>query len=323
MKIAFFSVEKGKQAPFVGAFPESEIVFIEETLNEDTARKGSDADIACLFVDSSVSKSVIDAMPNLKFIATRSTGYNHIDVEYAKSKGIPVANVPAYGSYTVAEFSFGLLLNLSRKIIEASNYVKNSMDFHYNNSMEGFDLQGKTLGVVGTGRIGKNMVKIAKGFGMKIIACDLYPDLDFAKEYGFEYKTLDQVLEESDIVSLHTPYSIDNHHILARENISRMKRGAYVVNTARGELIDTEALVWGLKEGIIAGAGLDVLEEEKSLKKGEATKICDLNRELMKMPNVIITPHSAFFTVEAVDEISKVTVENIKSFLAGKPENLV
>ena len=323
MKIAFFSVDPGKRAPFLSAFDSTETIFIDEILNEDSAAKGRDADVACVFVDSTMSKNVIDAMPNLKFIATRSTGYNHIDVAYAKSKGIPVANVPAYGSYTVAEFTFGLLLNLSRKLMEAGNYVKNTMDFHYNSTMEGFDLHGKTIGVVGTGKIGKNVIKIAQGFGMKVVACDIYPDEAFAKEHDFEYKSLPEVLKESDIVTLHTPYTPESNHLINKENVALMKKGAYLINSARGELIETEALVWGLKEGIIAAAGLDVLEEEKNLKKGEKTPVCELNRELMRMPNVLITPHSAFYTLEAVAEISKVTIDNIKSFIAGKPENLV
>jgi D-lactate dehydrogenase len=323
MKIAFFSVDPAKRAPFTDAFPGPDSVFIDEILNEQSADKGKDAEIVCVFVDSTVNQSVIDTMPNLKFIATRSTGYNHIDVSYAKSKGITVANVPAYGSYTVAEFTFGLLLNLSRKLMEAGNYVKNTLDFHYNSTMEGFDLHGKTIGVIGTGRIGKNVIKIAQGFGMKVIACDIYPDEAFAKEHDFEYKDLLQVLGESDIVTLHVPYTPESNHLLNKENIAVMKKGAYLINSARGELVETEALVWALKEGIIAAAGLDVLEEEKNLKKGEKTQICEWNRELMKMPNVLITPHSAFYTVEAVAEISKVTVDNIKSFIAGNSENLV
>ena len=320
MRIAFFSVIPSKRAPFLTAFEGPETVFIDEILNEETASKGKDIEVACIFVDSTASKSVIDAMPNLKLIATRSTGYNHIDVEYAKSKGILVTNVPAYGSYTVAEFTFGLLLNLSRKIMEAGNYVKNTMDFHYNSTMEGFDLHGKTIGVIGTGRIGKNVTKIAQGFGMKVIACDIYPDEAFAKEHDFEYKSLPEVLKESDIVTLHTPLTPESNHLINKENVALMKKGVYLINSARGELIETKALVWGLKEGIIAGAGLDVLEEEKNLKKGEKTPICDWNRELMKLPNVLIT---AFYTLEAVAEISKVTIDNIKSFIAGTPENLV
>ena len=324
MKIVLFSLDKNKQQQFVDAFGSSEkLVFIDEILNETSASKGKDAELICLFVDSTVNKNVIDAMPRLKFIVTRSTGYNHIDLEYAKSKGVQVANVPGYGSATVAEFAFGFILNLSRKMSLSIDYIKRTLDFHYNPAMEGFDLEGKTLGVVGTGRIGKHAVKMGQGFNMKIIACDIYPDLAFSQANNFPYKSLNELLAESDIVTLHTPYSKENHHLLNRENIALMKKGAYLVNTARGELIETEALMWGLKEGIIAGAGLDVLEGESALKKGEKDKICELNRELMKMPNVLITPHSAFFSKEAVAEILKITRDNIQGFIDGQPVNLV
>jgi len=203
------------------------------------------------------------------------------------------------------------------------NYVKSTLDFHYNPSMEGFDLEGKTLGVVGTGRIGKHAVKMGQGFGMKIIACDIYPDNEFAEANNFSYVPLDVLLSESDIVTLHTPYNKENHHLINKDNVALIKKGSYLVNTARGELVDTEALMWGLKEGIIAGAGLDVLEEESALKKGEKDKLCELNRELMRMPNVLITPHSAFYSVEAVAEILKITADNILGFTQSKPVNLV
>ncbi len=324
MKIVFFSLDTNKREQFTKAFGEAaELVFVDEILNETTATKGKDAELICLFVDSTVNRSVIDAMPNLKFIVTRSTGYNHIDLAYAKEKGILVANVPGYGSATVAEFAFAFILNLSRRMYLSLDYVKKTQDFHYNPSMEGFDLEGKTLGVVGTGRIGKRAVKMGKGFNMKIVACDIFPDPAFAQEHNFPYMPLNELLAKSDIVTLHTPYNADNHHLLNRDNIALMKKGAYLVNTARGELVDTEALMWGLKEGIIAGAGLDVLEGESALKKGEQDKICELNRELMKMENVLITPHSAFYSVEAVAEILKITADNVKGFLENKPVNLV
>src|SRR3989344_2483873 len=321
MKIVFFGVEKADQEVFQKSLKGAEVSFFDEKLDENNADKFKNAEAVCIFVDSTINKKVIDSLPNLKFIATRSTGFNHIDCEYAKGKGIQVSTVPAYGSHTVAEFTFGLILNLSRNIIKANNYLRQSSDFNFFAGMEGFDLSGKTLGVIGTGRIGKNVIKIAQGFGMKIIACDIYPDEEFSKEHDFEYKDLLQVLGESDIVTLHVPYTPESHHLINKENVAVMKKGAYLINSARGELVETEALVSGLKEGIIGAAGLDVLEEEKNLKKGEKTQICDWNRELMKMDNVLITPHSAFYTVEAVDEILKVTIDNIKSFIAGKPEN--
>ncbi|MFA6257843.1 MAG: NAD(P)-dependent oxidoreductase [Candidatus Paceibacterota bacterium] len=334
MKIIFFEVPKVEQASFPQSINGTEVSFFEEKLNENSVEKAKDADVVSIFVTSTINKNVIDAIPNLKFIATRSTGFDHIDCVYASTKGIKVSNVPAYGSHTVAEFAFTLMLSLSRNIIKANNYLTDSLDFHYFSNMEGFDLNNKTLGVVGTGKIGKNVVKIAQGFNMNVIAYDLYPDLVFAKENNFTYKSLAEVVSLADIVTLHTPYNKDDGYLINKENISLMKKGTYLINTARGELVDTEALVSGLKEGIIAGFGADVLEGEKPLKEGasfltsgkateEEKKIINLNLELIKMPNVIITPHIAFYTREAVASILKTTVDNIQGFLAGSPINLI
>ena len=336
MKIIFFGLEKEEQSVFSSSLKNADVSFIDGKLNEGNVEQAKDADAMCIFVDSTINKKVIDALPNLKFIATRSTGFNHIDCEYAKTKGIKVSYVPAYGSHTVAEFTFGLILNLSRNIIMANDYLRKSSDFNYFSLMEGFDLQGKTLGIIGTGKIGKNVAKIAKGFAMNIIAYDLYPDLAFAQENNFEYKSFSEVLSGSDIITLHTPYTKENHHLINKENISIMKKGIYLINTARGELVDTDALVWGLKAGIIAGAGLDVLEGERELKeeieiltsleKSERIKVYKTlleERALIEMPNVIITPHIAFYTNEAVAEILKITLENIQGFISNSPVNLV
>src|SRR3989344_6812527 len=170
MKIAFFGLEQAERDIFLKSFHDAEIVFAEGKLDENSAETAKDADAICIFVDSTVNKAVIDALPNLKFIATRSTGLNHIDCDYAKRKGVEVAYVPAYGSHTVAEFTFGLILNLSRNIIKANNYVRESSNFNYFPGMEGFDLNGKTLGIIGTGKIGKNVLKIAKGLDMILVA---------------------------------------------------------------------------------------------------------------------------------------------------------
>lgn len=325
MKIVFFGLEKGKQAHFAEITSGAEVSFFEENLNKNSVENAKDADAVCVFVGCTVNKDVIDAMPNLKLIATRSTGYDHIDYEYAKSKGIKVASVPGYGSHTVAEFAFGLILSLARHIVRGSNHVRGTSDFNYDSQMEGFELLGKVLGVVGTGRIGKNVIKIAKGFGMSVIAYDPFPDQTFLKENNFEYKTLDEVISSADVITLHAPYTKENYYMINKEKVSKMKKGVYLINTARGELIDTTALIYGLKEGIIAGAGLDVLEKERALKENSATEqeVIAEDHELMKMPNVIITPHIAFFTQEAVAEIEKITIDNLKAFLAGALVNVI
>lgn len=334
MKIAFFEIPKEEQSLFLQSFGEAEVCFFEEKLNVDSAKKAKDAEAVSVFINSIISKDIINLLPNLRFISTRSTGFEHIDLGYCAIKGIKVSNVPSYGSHTVAEFAFSLILNLSRNIINANNHLRDSMDFNFYSSLRGFDLYGKTLGVIGTGRIGKNAVKIAKGFEMNIIAYDLFPDLVFAKENNFTYKSLLEILEESDIVTIHTPYTKENYHLINKENISKMKRGIFIINTARGALIDTEALIWGINEGIIAGAGLDVLEGERDLKirkeiiasdKSEKVdyKMIVENQILIDMPQVIVTPHIAFYSKEAEKEITKTTIQNIKGFFDNQPQNLV
>jgi D-lactate dehydrogenase len=316
MKIVFFEVSKAEEKILKGLLEDKDVLFFEEKLDENNVEKAKDAEIVCVFVKSAISKSVIDAMPNLKFITTRSTGFDHIDYEYAKTKDIKVSNVPAYGSETVAEFAFALLLTLSRKIREASQALKENGNYSIPKDVQGFDLDKKTLGVIGTGKIGKNVIHIARGFNMNVLAYDLYPDLNFAKENNFIYKTLEEVLSQSDIVTLHAPYTKENHHLINKNNISLFKKGAYLLNTARGELVETEALVRALEDGTIAGAGLDVLEEEGKFKKGDIIP-------MLEMRNVVMTPHIAFDTCEAEARIMQTTVENIKGFIASNPINLV
>ncbi len=335
MKITFFEVPKTEQSVFVELFAGVDITLYEEKLTESNIEKAKDAEVVSIFINSVLDKNIIDSLPNLKFIATRSTGFDHIDVACCETKGIKVSNVPAYGSHTVAEFAFALLLNLSRKIFDADRQLKEEGDFSIF-PLQGFDLNGKTLGVVGTGKIGKNVIKIAKGFGMNVVAYDLFPDMNFAKDNDFVYKNLDEVLSESDALTLHAPYTKENHHLINKQNISKMKKGIYLINTARGELVDTDALIWGLKERIIAGAGLDVLEGERELKEEmeilaseeKSSMVKDYktlleDRVLIEMPNVVITPHIAFYSKEAQMEIIKTTAENIKGFTSGSAQNLV
>ncbi|MFA6300775.1 MAG: NAD(P)-dependent oxidoreductase [Candidatus Paceibacterota bacterium] len=334
MKIAFFEIPKIEQSLFSQSFGDADISFYEEKLNEETALKIKDAEIISVFINSVISKNIIDSLPILKFITTRSTGFEHIDLEYCAVKGIKVSNVPAYGPHTVAEFAFSLILNLSRNVINANNHLRDTMDFNFYSSLKGFDLFGKTLGVIGTGKIGKNAIKIARGFGMNVVAYDTFPDAVFAKENNFTYKSLLEVLGEADIVTIHAPYTKENHHLINRDNISKMKKGIYLINTARGALVDTEALIWGIKEGIIARAGLDVLEGERDLKiqkeitgSGNSSqidyKIIVEDQVLIDMPEVIVTPHIAFYSKEAEGEITKTTIENINGFVSGNLQNLV
>lgn len=335
MKITFFEVSKDEQDVLTASFSGSDFIisFSEDNLNIENTQLAKDSEVVSIFVNSEVNKEIIDQLPSLKFIATRSTGFDHIDINYCKDKGIQVSNVPAYGARTVAEFAFSLLVSISRKASIAGKQVSEKNDFSIK-GFEGFDLFGKTIGVIGTGKIGKNAARIAKGFGMRVLATDLYPDSAFAEEEGIEYIPLTELLSVSDVVTIHAPYNETTYHLINKDNIKQFKKGAYLINTARGEIVETEALLEGLKDGILAGAGLDVLESERKLKdeakflaSGKATeedkKILSLNHELIKMPNVIVTPHIAFYTKEAVAEILKTTVENLKDFVAGSPKNLV
>jgi D-lactate dehydrogenase len=316
MKIVFFEIKAEDQPVFEGVFGDVELVFVEEKLNGNNTDKAQNADVVCVFTGSVLNKDVIDALPNLKFIATRSTGFDHIDLEHVKSKGIQVSNVPAYGSHTVAEFTFALLLTLSRKMREATQALKDNGDYTIPDNVQGFDLSEKTLGVLGTGKIGKNVIQIAQGFNMNILAYDLHPDLEFAEDNNFAYKTFDEVFSQSDIITLHAPSTKENFHLINKDNISKMKKGVYIINTARGDLVDANALTDGLEEGIVAGAGLDVLEDEGGFKKGDTIPMLD-------MPNVVMTPHIAFNTKEAELRIAETTIENIKGFIAGVSVNLV
>ncbi len=334
MKIAFFELFKLEQEVIKNFFLDYDIFYSEEKLTLENVSLYKEVEIISVFTNSLINKEIIDLLPNLKFINTSSTGYDHIDIAYCTTKGIQVSNVPAYGSNTVAEFAFTLLLSLSRKIIKANSQLRQDDSFNII-PLRGFDLKGKTIGVIGTGKIGKNVIKIAKGFGMEIIAYDLYPDMAYAKENNFIYKTLPEVLAEADIVTLHAPYNKGDKHLINKENITTLKKGAYLINTARGELIETEALIWALKEGIIAGAGLDVLEGERDLKEeikvlssSQAEGLRDYkilveDHILIDMPNVIVTPHIAFYSKEAEEEIIKTTEANIKGFIEGKLQNLV
>jgi D-lactate dehydrogenase len=320
MKIVFFEVKHTQEEFLRRALDGLDVAFHEEKLSAENIDLARGAEVVSLFTNSMVNQTIIDNLPDLRLIVTRSTGFDHIDLATVNSKNIKVSNVPAYGSETVAEFTFALMLTLSRKIREASMGLKENGDYSVDPNMQGFDLSGKTLGVVGTGKIGKNVIHIAHGFNMNVIAYDLYPDLEFAKKMNlqnnFSYKSLPEVLSQSDIVTLHAPCTKENHHLINKENISLFKKGAYLINTARGDLVDNEALRGALLDGLLKGAGLDVLEGERDFVKGDVIPFLD-------MPNVIMTPHVAFDTVEAENRILQTTVDNIQAFISGDPINLV
>ena len=306
----------------------------EEDLNLENVAKFKDYEIISCFINSQLSKEVLEKLPNLKFIATRSTGFDHLDLNVCKAKGVLVANVPGYGSHTVAEYTFGLLICLVRKIYDAYHRVRETGNFDLT-GLKGRELFNKTLGVIGTGRIGINVIKIANGFGMKVIAYDKYPNDELEQQLDFEYISFEELLKQADIITLHVPYNTETHHLLNKNNISLIKTGAYVINTSRGGVIETEALYQALKSGQIAGAALDVLEEEEGVKEeqellvkgkiaeSEKLKTILLNHIFIDLDNVIVSPHNAFNTEEALESIVAMTIDNIDGYLKGKPINLV
>ncbi|MEK9152808.1 MAG: NAD(P)-dependent oxidoreductase [Patescibacteria group bacterium] len=332
MRIAFFEIEDREKGYLTKALAGHELSFFDGTLDAASAARAAEAEAVSVFIYSRVDSEALTKMPKVKLVTTRSMGFDHIDLKACKAKGIVVARVPAYGERTVAEHAFALILALSRKIFLAYERTeKGIFDYH---GLQGFDLFGKTIGIVGGGKIGMNVARIARGFDMKIVVSDPFPKPELAKEVGFEYAPFEELLGRADVVTMHAPYMPVTHHMINEKTIRLMKRGAILVNTARGALIDTKALLTALQEGILSGAGLDVLEEECFVKE-EAELMtkdfpnkCDLgtivrNHMLIARNDVVITPHIAFNSREAVERILATTVENISGFAAGKPINAV
>lgn len=333
MKILFTEAREQDQNDLSRLFPNLEVATQADPLSIETISDAAKtAELLSVFVDSRVTKEVLDQMPNLKFIATRSTGYDHLDFNECQRRGIVVSTVPVYGENTVAEHAFALILALSRKIFQSYERTER-MDFN-REGLQGFDLLGKTLGVVGTGHIGQHSIRIGAAFGMKVIAFDAFPNQELAAKEGFEYvPTLDDLLSRSHVITLHVPYLPSTHHMINVDNVKKIKPGAILVNTARGALVDTQALLWALEEKILSGAGLDVLEGEEDLyeditllSKGfpKDHDIATLlrNHILIARRDVILTPHNAFNSMEAVQRIFDTTVENIKGFVEGQPVNV-
>jgi D-lactate dehydrogenase len=291
----------------------------------------AETEILSVFIYSRLSGDVLSRFPKLRLIATRSTGFDHIDVAWCRAHGVRIANVPFYGENTVAEHTFALILALSRNIHKA--YVRTTRTDFSLEGLQGFDLKEKTLGVVGAGHIGLHVIRMAKGFGMRVLAMDVRRSPFLEEVLGFQHVPFEQLLAESDIISLHVPYMPSTHHLINRDALGRVKRGALLINTSRGGLVDTDALVWALDEGILGGAGLDVLEGEELIKEErqllsrefpeETLKTLLKNHILLHRENVVITPHIAFNSREAVGRILETTVRNIRAFLEGLVENLV
>jgi D-lactate dehydrogenase len=300
----------------------------------EPANCNPDAEVISVFVTSTVTRTVIEALPRLTLIACRSTGFNNVDLEAAAEHGVAVVNVPTYGEETVAEYAFAMLLALQRRLLAALR--TEGRQFSQEN-LRGHDLQDKVFGVIGTGHIGLKALKIANGFSMKTIAYDAYPRDELQDEYHFKYVGLDELLEQSDFISLHTPYLPSTHHLLNEDRLNKVKQGAILINTARGELVDTKALVAALDSGKLGGAALDVIEGEELLtyhSEMELLRNDTISQDILlrhgieistlrKMPNVILSPHNAFNTVEAIQRINQTTAKNIIDFWYGSTPNKV
>lgn len=316
IKVAFFDAKDYDIASFNAANEDGkvEISFFETRLTEDTVKLAEGYDVVCAFVNDIVSAQVIDGLvkDGVKLIAMRCAGYNNVDIEYAFGK-LHIVRVPAYSPYAVAEHAMALLLTSIRRIHKAYNRTK---DFNFSLSgLTGFDLHGKTVGVVGTGKIGRIFVDICRGFGMNVIAYDKFP----AKDSGIEYVELDELWSRSDIISFHCPLTDENRHMVNADSIDKMKKGVVLINTSRGALIDSVALLDGIKDRKIGAACLDVYEEESDVFFHDFSGHIvddDVLARLISMPNVIVTSHQAFLTNEALANIADTTLANIEEFFA-------
>jgi D-lactate dehydrogenase len=332
MKVVVFESEPREAPVFERLKAAHELGLVAEPLGPGNAALHSDAEAISTFIYSKVGREVLERLPALKLVATRSTGTDHIDIAYCAERGIAVTNVPTYGDNTVAEHVFALLLAISHRLIEAVSRARTGQFTPVD--LDGFDLEGKTLGVIGTGNIGRHVIRIAKGFGMHVVAYDVMPDEDFAAAMGFQYVDFPELLAASGIISLHVPATPETENMIGAAEFARMKDGVVLINTARGSLIDARALIQALRSGKVAGAGLDVLPDEPLIRE-EAELICSIfcdrhdlrnlvaNHVLLNMPNVVVTPHSAFNTREAVGRIVETTAANIEAFAAGRPQNVV
>lgn len=332
MNILFCKIPKHYQSFLTRELHDHTCIFTD---NIQSFTNKEDIDGLGVYVQTEVCSEDIDSFPNLKLITTISTGYDHIDVAHAKSKDITVTNVPGYGAHSVSEFTFGLLLTLARNIHRAYPDLQDHNQPINSNSYLGITLHGKTLGVIGTGNIGKQVIAIAQGFGMKILAYDAFPNPHFAEQHAIDYVDLNHLLSHSDIVTLHVPYFPETRHLISHKELSLMQPHALLINTARGELVHSLDVIKALKEKTIKGAAFDVLEGERSLddptlwagihneEAQEQIRTMLVDHELIDMPNVIVTPHIASQTKEARDALYHITVNNIQAFAKNNSINTI
>jgi len=330
-KIFFYEIEEWEESFLRKSLSGQEVIFKTEKLTQNNTYETKDVTILCTFINSQLDALVLQKLPNLKLIVTRSVGYDHIDLTYCKEHAITVCNIPSYGAHTIAEHAFALILALSRKLILSVERAKKA-DFRLD-GLRGFELYNKTLGVVGIGHIGRVVIEIALGFGMHVVVYSHHSDPELEKK-GIKFVELDTLLASSDVVTIHVPFTKDTTHLINMQNITKFKKGSILINTARGGVVETQAIVEGLEKGILAGCGLDVLEEECYIKEehelltSEFITKCDLKTQLLdhillERDNVVVTPHNAFNSNEALQQILEATIVNIQSFLQGNPQNVI
>ena len=322
-KIAFFDTKSHDKASFLEKNQQYgfEIKFYKSHLSKDNAILAKGSDVVCIFVNAEVDAEVIDILVEngVKLIALRCAGYNNVDLKAAKNR-IKVVRVPAYSPHSIAEHTLALMLTLNRKIHRAYNRTREG-----NFSLEGlmgFEMKGKTAGIIGTGKIGKIVMQILKSMGINVLAYDLYPDTEFAEKNGIRYASLDELYRDSDIISLHCPLTKETEYLINKDSIDKMKEGVMIINTGRGKLINTKDLIEALKDKKVGYAGLDVYEEESDYFYEDHSDVViddDILARLLTFNNVIVTSHQAFFTKEALAEIARTTLQNIQDFFDGKP----
>lgn len=322
LRIAFFDAKSYDIESFnaVNKDYNFDIRYYQERLSISTVPLAKGADVVCIFVNAECDAQVIDELINngVKLIALRCAGFNNVDLKAAEGR-IRVTRVPAYSPHAVAEYAVSLMLSLNRKIYRAVNRTRDG-NFTLNGLL-GFDMYGKTAGVIGMGRIAKELIKILHGFGMNVMAYDLYPDHEFAKQYDVKVVGLDELYTHSDIISLHCPLTPDTKFLINKDSIAKMKKGVMIINTGRGKLIHTEDLIEGLRSKQVGSAGLDVYEEEREYfyeDKSDKMIDDDVLARLLMVPNVVLTSHQAFFTAEALHNIAVSTLDSVKEFAEGK-----
>lgn len=322
LRIAFFDAKSYDIESFnaVNKDYNFDIRYYQERLSISTVPLAKGADVVCIFVNAECDAKVIDELVNngVKLVALRCAGFNNVDLKAAEGR-IRVTRVPAYSPHAVAEYAVSLMLSLNRKIYRAVNRTREgNFTLH---GLLGFDMYGKTAGIIGMGRIAKELIKILHGFGMNVMAYDLYPDYEFAKQHDVKVVGLDELYTHSDIISLHCPLTPDTKFLINKDSIAKMKKGVMIINTGRGKLIHTEDLIEGLRSKQVGSAGLDVYEEERDyFYEDRSDKMIDddVLARLLMVPNVVLTSHQAFFTAEALHNIAISTLNSVKEFADGK-----